>query len=173
MTTAYPIVPAFDQDAFSSAPGHVRSRTWIDDAGNTRTQSVKWLFNDLGAAAVVATPYVIRYNAEGNQNPSIAALAAAPTDTPEHVCVALTAVADQTWGYFVTEGFCEALVEGGTDVTKGDYLSADASLAAFKEDSTTRTKNSFAIYQDDTDETDTTPTARLIFLFGDANEILA
>jgi len=174
VTTAYPMVPAFDQDAFSAAGGHVRSRTWIDDAGNVRSQNVKWLFNDTGGAAVLGKPYVIRLNAEGNQNPSIAAIAAAPTDTPEHIAVAISAVPDQTWGYFCTEGFVEALCDGTTDLTKGDYVAVDVSLGGFKEDTTTRTKNSFGIYQDDTDETtNATLTNRLIYLDGTANEILA
>jgi hypothetical protein len=171
------MVPALDQDPGSAAGGHVRSRTWYDDAGNVRSQNVKWLFNDLGAAAVAGRVYVVRYNAEGNQNPSIATIAVAPTDTPELLCVALSATADQTWDWFCVEGFVEALVEGTTDVTKGDYLAADDDIittyGGIKENTTTRTKNSFAIYQDDTDQTtDGAETARLIYMFGTEVEIL-
>lgn len=173
---AAPMVPAWDGEAFSAAPGHTRTRTWYDDAGNLRTQTVMWLFNDLGAAATVAKPYMVRFQGTAGQSPAVVALAASPTDTPELCCVAITAVADQTWGYFAVEGWCEALVEGTTDCTRGDYLSLDDDIVsggAFKEDTTTRTKNSFAIYQDPTDETTNgSATARLIQLLGVEAEVL-
>ena len=175
MTTAYPMVPAWDSEAFSAAPGHVRSQTFLDDLGVVRSRNVKWLFNDLGAAAEIGRPYMVRFNANSGQNPSIAAALVAPTDTPELVCVALKATADQTWDYFCVEGYTEALVEGGTDVTKGDYLSVDDDIVtggAFKEDTTTRTKNSFAIYQDATDQTAASASLRLIYMFGQEAEVL-
>jgi hypothetical protein len=169
------VVPPWDAEAFSAAPGNTRTRTILDDAGNTRQQTVMWLFNDLGAAAVLGKPYVIRFNANSAQNPSIAAAAASPSDTPELIAVAINATADQTWDWFFVEGYGEALVDGTQDVTKGDYLSVDDDIVSgggFKEDTTTRTKNSFGIYQDPTDETTAGVTLRLIYLFGQEAEIL-
>lgn len=175
--TAYPMVPTWDADAFTAAPGHVRAHTMIDDEGYERQQHLKWLKNDTGGTLVVGTPMVIRSKGGGDEPHCVAALAAAPTDTPEEIAVVLTALVDQAWGWFCVEGFCEALVEGGTDCTAGDYLSADVNIVsggAFKEDSTTRTKNSFAMYMDPTDETTgSAATLRLIRLFGEAAEILA
>lgn len=171
------MVPSWDSDAFTAAPGSCRTRQIIDPAGNYRDQTVMWLFNDRGSACTAARPYVIRFNANNAQNPSVADLAAAPTDTPELVAVALNATADQTWDWFAVEGYAMALVEGTTDVTAGDYIAADVNIVsggAFKEDSTTRTKNSFGIYQDDTDQTTNgTATSRLVYLFGQEAEILA
>lgn len=175
--TNYGVVPAWDRDAFSAQPGHVRTRTFLDDEGYERQQQVKWLFNDTGGAAVLGRPYVIRYKGGGEKPLCIAALAASPADTPEEICVAIEAVANNAWGYFAVEGYVEALVEGTTDCTAGDYLSADVNIVAngaFKEDTTTRTKNSFAMYMDPTDETTNgSATLRLIRLFGEHAEILA
>lgn len=170
------MVPPWDSEAWTAHPGHTRSRTWIDDAGYTRVQTLMWIFNDLGSAATLGKPYMVRFQGTAGQNPAIVAAAASPSDTPELVCVPITAIADQTYGYACVEGFVEALVEGGTDCTRGDYLSVDDDIisgGAFKEDTTTRTKNSFAMYMDPTDETTgSAATLRLIYMFGQEAEVL-
>jgi hypothetical protein len=173
----YSVVPSFDRDAFSAQPGHVRRRTFLDDEGYERSQMVKWLYNDTGSAATLGRPYRILYTGAGEKPLKIQALSASPVDTPEEICVAIEAVANNSWGYYAVEGWVEALVEGTTDCTAGDYLSADTNIVAggaFKEDTTTRTKNSFAMYMDPTDETTNgSATLRLIRLFGEHAEILA
>jgi hypothetical protein len=174
--TAYPIVPAFDRDAFTAAPGHVRADTMIDDEGYERQRSLKWLKNSTGAAVVIGRPYVVRHAGGGQEAFTVEKVAASPTDTVEEVVVAIEETADETFGWFCSDGFCEALVEGGTDCTAGDYLSVDDDIVtdgAFKEDTTTRTKNSFAMYMDPTDETTgSAATLRLIKLLGEPAEIL-
>ena len=174
--TAYPMVPAWDPDAFSAAPGPVRMVTFYDDESHLRQRMEKWLYNDTGGALTIGRPYMIRYAGAGEKPLNIdAALVATNADTPEEICVAVRATPDATWDYLAGEGFVEALVDGTTDCTAGDYLSVDDDIVSgggFKEDTTARTKNSFAIYMDPTDETTAGVTLRLIRLFGEAAEVL-
>lgn len=167
---AVPMVPAFDTDAFTAYGGFQRWDTWIDDAGHTRAYLLEWLYNGAGVALVAGEPMKIVYDGDADTNPKVIVCTASPATTYERIAVPLTNLAAASWGWFAVKGYVEAYVNGGTvDVAKDDFLKVDISddADAFVGDSTTRTTNSHAIYSDDTGETDTSASLRLVYLIGD------
>lgn len=171
-----PMVPNFDRDSFSAAGGATRSDTWIDDAGIERQRTLVWLYNGTGAALVAGEPMVMRHDGDADVNPNVAVCTESPSGLTELVVVPINNTAIATWDWFCFWGYCEVFVNGDTtDCSKDDYLKMDVTVDndALIEDTTTRTPNSCAIYSDDTAETDATPSARLVFLFGRPVEITA
>lgn len=166
---AYPIVPNLDRDAFTAAPGHERWDTWIDDAGIERSYKLKWLYNGTGAAVVAQEPMVLRHDGDADIPMAAAVCTESPPGVTELICVPIANHATATWGWYAVQGYVEIYVNGDTtDVTKDTFLKMDVTVDddAAISDSTTRSPNSFAIYSDDTSETDATPSTRLVRMFG-------
>lgn len=164
-----PMVPPLDRDSFSAAGGHLRADSWYDDAGIERARTLIWLYNGTGAALVALEPMVLRHDGDADVNPKVAVATESPVGVTEFVVAPLESLAIGVWGWFVIAGYTEVYVNGGTvDCAKDDYLKMDVTVDddALANDGTTRTPNSCAIYSDDTSETDTTASTRLVFLFG-------
>lgn len=164
-----PMVPVLDRDASSAAGGHLRADSWIDDAGIERGRTLVWLYNGTGVALVAGEPMVMRYDGDADVNPKVAVATESPVGVREYVVVPINNTAIATWDSCVISGYTEIFVNGNvTDCAKDDFLKLDVTLDddAAVNDSTTRTPNSFAIYSDDTSETDATPSSRLVYMFG-------
>lgn len=165
------VVPPFDDAAFVALPGTYREREFYDSGGTKRWQKLRYLYNGLGAAAVAGAVYLVEFDGDPTKNPKVVACDASAANTYEHVAVGLNASADAGFDWYVVEGYCMASCNGdATDLTRGDWLKvtvgtdADAFIEAAAGGD--KTANTHAIYCDSTDETDATPTNRLVYLLG-------
>jgi len=113
----------------------IRNRAEIGEMFNVTPNGVGIsLYNGTGSAVVIGEVVVIGY--EETAGGEMQAIAAATTAFLVRTAVALEAVASLAIGLFQTEGECEALVDGDTDVTAGDSLQVvDGDIAFTKEGS--------------------------------------
>lgn len=79
------------------------------------------LYNAVGSALVAGRPYVVRYDGDEETNPNVITPVSGTLQV-DRVVIAMEAVATTSWGWFCIEGYCNALVEGTTDVAKDDFL---------------------------------------------------
>lgn len=166
--------PPFDDVAFTALPGQVKWVQFYDNDGTLRWQKQRWLYNNTGGTTTVGKPYVISYAAGAATIPQAAAMAALAVDV--EICVALTAVASGVWSWMAVEGYCEALcddVGAEPNLDTGDYIQADTSLGAFKENGTTRTANSFGNFVDATAQTAGVQQLGLVYLNGGRAQVVA
>jgi len=63
----------------------------------------------------------------------------------QEVGVVLEALTEAGYGWVRVAGICDALVDGTTDVAKGDYLESLATISVVKDHSTVRSVNSVAV----------------------------
>lgn len=136
-----------------------------ENTDGTRRLAVR-LYNGTGGATVVGRVYRIAFDGDEETNPKAAACVTLAS-VYQNVVVALEVTADATWGWFAIQGYCQAFVEGTTDVAKDDFLTVnDATDAdAFIGDTTTRTVNSFAIACEA--QADNSAVLKRVYLFGD------
>jgi hypothetical protein len=86
-------------------------------SGKFRTEAR--LYNP-GGAIVAGTALLVNYTGDPSTSPQVVVTA---TNTPSReVVIAPYAVPATSWGWFCVGGWVDALVEGTTDVAKGDYL---------------------------------------------------
>ena len=131
----------FDTLAFDS-PLKCEQRTNSD---GTRVLCVR-LYNATGAAMVTGRVYRVAFDGDEETNPSAVACVTL-ANVYQNVVVAMSDVAITSWGWFAIQGYCQAFVEGTTDVAKDDFLTVNDATDddAFIDDTTARTINSFAI----------------------------
>ena len=163
------ITIGFDSLAFTATPGMEK---WDSD-NSGRFYKKRWLYNGTGAAAPVGT--VVRVNHDGDEetNPRAATTASPPANVYVETAVAWGpatgsgSIPDATWGWWVVQGYVEALCEGTTDVDKDDYIKVvtATSEGAFIEDGTARTINSVGIAC--AAQATAAEVLTLVFLFGD------
>jgi hypothetical protein len=110
----------FQRDTLSTdIPCAVRIE--VDSAGLRRTEIR--LYNAYASAIPIGHPCLVRYDGDEETNPFVVSGAAASgTTVIERFCTPQKAVAASSWGWFTIGGYCQALVEGTTDVAKDDYL---------------------------------------------------
>ncbi len=126
-----------DSDA-NDNPLDFRMVQYTDSSGN---QSGKFntqvkLYNP-GSAIVKGTVLMVNYTGVPSTSPQVIVTA---TNTPtREIVVAPAAIATLTWDWFVIGGWCDALIEGTTDVAIGDYLKIVQATSAngFIKDSST------------------------------------
>jgi hypothetical protein len=157
----------------NDTPGQTRFVSYVSQAGvetNEPQRQIR-LFNDLGAAAVVGRPYVITFDGNEEQQPKASTPATAAAD--QYVVVAVTAVPDQTWGWYACAGYVNAQVDGdATDVSVGDFLTVTNAIpTAFTDNTTARTTDSFAIACEANTGAAVAGTQHKILLFGDPADI--
>lgn len=104
------------------------------------------LYNATGGAMVKGRVYKLAFDGDEETNPSAVAVVTLAS-VYQNVVVALEDVAATSWGWFAFQGYCDAFVEGTTDVAKDDFLTCNDATDddAFIGDTTTRTVNSMAI----------------------------
>jgi hypothetical protein len=123
------------------------------------------LYNATGAPTVAKAVYMTNYSGNPATSPQVIACA---TSTPtRELVVAAEVVATASWGWFCFAGWCDALVDGTTDVATGDFLklTSGTSTTAFIKDGTTITAASHAIAG--AASTADSANSTLIELFGD------
>lgn len=102
------------------------------------------VYNPGGGALVKGQPYMIAYTGSPATSPGVIAPA---TSTPaRQVVVAAEAIPAASWGWVYYAGWCDALVNGTTDVAVGDYLkiTSGTSTTSFIKDGATYSVNSLA-----------------------------
>ena len=139
-------VPPPNNEAGTS-PLYTKVMSYVDpDTGiASGQQRLVKLYNGTGGALALGTVCMVNWDGDEETTPTAIALATATP--PRDVVVAAEAIADVTYGWFVQEGWVEALVEGTTDVAKDDFLkcTSGTSTTAFIKDGTTITAASAAI----------------------------
>jgi hypothetical protein len=81
------------------------------------------LYNAYASTIPVGHPCLVRYDGDEETNPFVVSGASASgTAILEIFCTPQVAVPASSWGWFTIEGYCQALVEGTTDVAKDDFL---------------------------------------------------
>ena len=136
------------QTAASASLGAIKYATYVDSNGvdTGEPQVLMRVFNNTGGALLQGGVYAITFSGTEASWLQIIAVAASAFD--QEVCVATEAAANQTATWVVISGFCNALVDGGTnDVTDGDWLKlvAATNADAFVQDhATTRSTDTMA-----------------------------
>jgi hypothetical protein len=103
-------------------------------------------------------------------NPRVQAVGSSVANRQRVFCVATAATAATSWDWFVVQGNCTALVDGGTDVTAGDILKPVASQVYLVQDhATVPTVSGMAISHQTF--TDTPAAAKAIYLIGNPASI--
>lgn len=104
------------------------------------------LFKPTGAALVKGAVVKIAYSGQASGDPQVATVTSGAAAF-DRVVVAAEAVSSGTFGWFFFAGVCDAMVDGTTDVTLGDYLKmvAGTDNDAFIKDGTALTINSCAV----------------------------
>lgn len=155
----------------ADAPGSVRTVSYVDSNGAETGDVCKQirLYNATGGALTANATYMVDFDGDEETNPKVIACAAVTVDV--HVVVAAAATAAASWGWFTYAGYCDALVEGTTDVAKDDYLKivAATSATSFIKDGTSRTADSGAIAC--AAQAANSSVATKVFLFGDRFDI--
>lgn len=103
------------------------------------------LINDTGAATVAGQVCTVGYGASAASGLLAKTVAAVSVDVK--LAVAESAISFGNVGWFCIHGWVDALVEGTTDVTAGDFLKlvAGTTTIAFIKDGTSRTSDSGAV----------------------------
>ena len=136
----------FQRDSLSlDFPGGTRV---MRDSNGLYRKEIR-LYNAYASAIPVGHPCLIRFDGDEETNPFVVSGASASgTAVVERYCTPVVAVAATSWGWFCFEGYCEALVEGTSDVAKDDFLKlAIATTSGLIKDTGTQpgTANSCAI----------------------------
>lgn len=132
----------------SDALGQKRLASYISSAGveTGEPQMLTRLYNNTGGATVDGGVYAVSYSGDESKWLNVIAVAAAAFN--QEYAVSVGVVATGAVGWFVTAGFCDALVDGDTtDVADGDWLKlvAGTNADAFIQDhATTRSTDSVA-----------------------------
>lgn len=136
-----------------------------ETTNNLRCLAVR-LYNGTGAAMVAGRVYRIAFDGDEETNPSAVACVTLAS-VYQNVVVALEDTAAASWGWFAIQGYCDAFVEGTTDVAKDDFLTCNDATDddAFIDDTTARTVNSFAIAC--AAQADNSAVLTRVYLFGD------
>lgn len=122
------------------------------------------LYNATGGALTSGGFYMVDYGGTTPTAPNPRVVTPATTAIMREFVVALSALADVSYGWFAYAGYVDALVEGTTDVTAGDYLKlVNAQLYVVK-DATTISAASMARAL--AGQTANSAVAARIFLFG-------
>lgn len=99
-------------------------------------------YNATGSAQAAGDVAVLTFGyASGTE---VNAGVAATSSVYQYVVVALDAIASGAIGRYQISGYCEAAVEGTTDVAAGNFLEVLNTEESFKKDGTSRTTNSVA-----------------------------
>ncbi len=157
----------FDDQAFAKRAGFERWENYPAVNGQMLPRKLKFLYNGTGGALTPGNVYQMIYDGDVGLNPAVQAVATQTIALP--LCVAKDATPAASFGWFVTEGYCEALCDGNAvDCDKDDYLTGINAQAFFRQEAaaTVRTAKTVAIYADPTAETDATPSTRLVYLLG-------
>lgn len=135
--------------ASNDRPLQVEVRTVSTDAAGNASDKTQCLavrlYNGTGSAQVTGRPYAVECTgAEATQWQTITPAALA---VYQHVVIALEDVAAASFGWYAIQGFCDALVDGTTDVADLDYLDVTpgtSATALIKDHSTVRSTASVA-----------------------------
>jgi len=100
-------------------------------------------YNATGNAVALGDVLVLTYGYTAGTEVNVT-IPATNTSLYQYIVVALEAVSDAAIGRFQMSGYCEAFVEGTTDVAAGDFLEVLNANNEFKKDGTSRTVNSVA-----------------------------
>lgn len=153
------------------SPGQIRLRSYVDSNGVETGDVCRQvrLYNATGGALVAGATYMVDFDGDEETNPKVIACAAVTVDV--QVVIAQEATATASWGWFTYAGYCDALVEGTTDVAKDDYLKivAGTSATSFIKDGTARTSDSGAIAT--AAQTANSSVLTKVFLLGDRFDI--
>ena len=122
------------------------------------------LFCGVTTAAVKGGVYRIAYDGDEESNPKAVACTAQTID--QLYCVATAATLENAWGWFAVQGYVDALVDGGTDVAKDDFLKnvAATDADALVKDGTSLSADTIAIACEA--ETETPATLNKVYLIG-------
>lgn len=111
---------AFQRDTLSET--HPAATRVMRDSNGLYRKEI-WLYNAYASAIPAGQPCLIRYDGDEETNPFVVSGAAASGAVAvERLVVASASIAATSWGWFVYEGYCEALIEGTTDVAKDHLL---------------------------------------------------
>ena len=130
----------------NDTPGALKTITYVDSNGvdTNDPQVLIRLYNDTGSATTDGQVFLVSFDGDEETNPNITT--PATSSVYSTYVVSYGAVANATWGWFTIAGYCNALVEGTTDVAKDDMLQGSNGNAYFIQDGgATRTTDSIAI----------------------------
>lgn len=103
------------------------------------------LYNATGGVLSAGGFYLVNYGGTTATAPNPRVTAPATQAAARLYVVSATALADVSWGWFTYLGYCDALVEGTTDVTAADFLKLVNAQVYCVKDATTRSTATVAI----------------------------
>lgn len=117
--------------------GERSGATRISFDSSNRPRLEVMLFNNTGGTLTVDRPYLVRFDGDEEVNPqvivpvvsAVSGYAVSGAMTPEILVVAQEATANQAWGWFAYEGYCNIMVEGTVNVAKDDHLKQTATTS--------------------------------------------
>lgn len=122
------------------------------------------LYNATGGALTAGGWYMISWGGSTATAPNPRVIAVATTTLLREFVVAMTALADVSYGWFAYQGYVDALVDGTSDVTAGHFVECVNTTSAVVTDGATMTANSIAVCLPG--QTANTPTSTRCFLLG-------
>ena len=154
------------------SPEAERTTYYVDSTGvvTGEPRVSKRFYNATGSPLVLGGVYLVAEDGDEETGPALIALAAGTVN--RQIAVAAEAIATASWGEAFTEGWCNALVHGTTDIAKDDYLKIAAATGTNSfvgEGAATLSTKSFAIAAEPftTDATTALKKVKLLGVFAD------